>query len=798
MDRFIFLGMVHTGLKLSRLYVRIIGCVQGVGFRPQVYRLAVESGLVGFVRNCGSGVEIEVEGPVASLEQFLARVVHEHPANSAIYSLETRWLDPVGYTDFKIVASNAAVSSEIGLLPDLATCQACLSELFDPSDRRYRYPFINCTHCGPRYSIIERLPYDRINTSMNRFAMCENCEVEYRNSADRRFHAEPIACPKCGPQVTLVDAEGMELAKGEQAIKKTCELLKQGKILAVKGLGGFHLMVKAGQDEPVRLLRIRKRRELKPFAVMFPNLESIRAVCEIGEAEERSLTSVSAPIVLVRRKPNPSIHISYEVAPGNPYLGVMLPYTPLHHLLLYEVGEPLVATSGNLSNEPICIDQLDAIERLRGVADAFLVHDRPIVRHVDDSVVQVINGREVILRRARGYAPLSVPVGIALDGTQVGILALGAHQKSAIAVSEGRRIYLGQHIGDLDTELSAQTFARVIEDLCDLYHLKPQLVVCDLHPGYYSTKYAEEYSRVKGARILRVQHHLAHVLGCVHENEAPLPVLGVAWDGTGYGTDGTVWGGEFLLVHPDWVVERVGTIKPFRLIGGEKAVKEPRRVAFALLCECFGSNSSIKMLCGNRFGGFTKQELELMDQLRRQGVNSPVCTSIGRLFDGVASILEVCHINAYEGQAAMQLEFCADWNSSMAPYEFEMLPHDNVGKLVDTDGRLIPRDATRVWEIDWRPLIQQIISEYEMGVSVSKISFRFHVTLVEMIRKMAKLVGVNRVALAGGCFQNRLLIALALKTLEAEGISVYHSQRVPPNDGGIAFGQIVAVLHSLR
>jgi hydrogenase maturation protein HypF len=512
------------------------GAVQGVGFRPFVYRLATELGLQGWVINSAQGVFIEVEGAPETLSDFARRLREEKPARAIIQSCGSSQLDAVGYTRFEIRESTDKGGKGALILPDIATCHDCLREIFDPDDRRFRYPFTNCTNCGPRFSIIEALPYDRANTAMKKFALCDDCAREYRNPADRRFHAEPIACRRCGPQLQLWDSSGKILAETDAALRRSADEIRAGKIVALKGLGGFQLLVAAGNEEAVKHLRTRKHREEKPFAVMFPSLKGVRDCCDVSELEESLLLSPESPIVLLRRSAisnQPS-----AIAPRNPNLGVMLPYTPLHHLLLRELNFPVVATSGNLSDEPICVDETEALERLRAVADFFLVHDRPIVRHVDDSILRVIAGREMLLRRARGYAPLP----IILSHSTKSVLAVGAHLKNSVALSLGQNVFVSQHIGDLATKQSHDAFARSVADLPRLYDAKPEIIAHDLHPDFLSTKHAQS---LPGPKV-GVQHHWAHIASCMAENEIEPPLLGVAWDGTGYGADRTIWGGEFF------------------------------------------------------------------------------------------------------------------------------------------------------------------------------------------------------------------------------------------------------------
>ena len=754
---------------VKRLRVAIQGTVQGVGFRPFVYRLATEMGLPGWVNNTAQGVFIEVEGTEAALQTFVRRISAEKPAISSIHSLESSFLDPVGFTEFGIRHSESTGATTAFVLPDIAICPDCLRETLDPSNRRHRYPFTNCTNCGPRYSIIEGLPYDRPATTMRAFKMCPACQREYDDPMDRRFHAQPNACPVCGPHVELWAPDGAVLAAHDEALKAAGEAIRAGKIVAVKGIGGFQLMVDARNEAAVASLRQRKRREEKPFALMYPSLETARADCEVSEIEEGLLTSPASPIVLLRRRDVGAVAPS--VAPGNPHLGVMIPYTPLHHLLLAEVGGPVVATSGNLSDEPICIDEHEALARLAGIADVFLVHNRPIARHVDDSVARVVMGRELVMRRARGYAPL--PVHIAEDAPS--ILAVGAHLKNSVALAVGKAVFVSQHIGDLETEPAYEAFRRVTQDLQRLYDAKPTAVACDLHPDYLSTRYADQ----SGLPTVRVQHHLAHVLSCMAENELAAPALGVAWDGTGLGMDATVWGGEFLQVTDDEVA-RAAHFRPFRLIGGDKAVREPRRVGLAILVALFGEN-----LRGYEhlppIGAFTGTELGAMVSMLERGVNSPLTSSVGRLFDGAAALMGLRQMVRFEGQAAMELEFALEGVHTDAAYRFEPLELPGVGL-----------------QLDWGPVVRAIVSDLMGGTPVGEMSARFHNGLVEAIVDVALITGASNVVLSGGCFQNKYLTERAVTRLRQEGFRPYWHQRVPPNDGGIALGQIAAAAHERK
>ncbi|WP_017715394.1 carbamoyltransferase HypF [Kamptonema formosum] len=808
-------GSAGTPSPKSRLSLTVRGAVQGVGFRPFIYRLAAELQLTGWVNNSAQGVFIEVEGTAQQLQTFLHRLEPEKPPRSSIGSLEYSWLEPAGYTTFEIRPSAAGEKTAV-VLPDISTCSDCLREILDPTNRRYRYPFTNCTNCGPRYSIIEALPYDRCNTTMKRFQMCEQCRSEYENPLDRRFHAQPNACPTCGPHLELWDSTGTVLATGNRALLSTVEAICQGKIVAVKGLGGFHLMVLASSGEAVRKLRRCKRREEKPFALMSPSVEWVRAHCEVSPAQERLLRSPEAPIVLLRRRGDcepilsqerqENTGVAPEVAPGNPYLGVMLGYAPLHHLLLAELGVPVVCTSGNVSDEPICIDQREAIVRLAGIAELFLVHNRPIVRPVDDSVVRVVAGREMVVRRARGYAPLPVqiapqskiepaPEPSLKKGRECPskILAVGAHLKNTIAIATGSQVFVSQHIGDLETPQAFEAFERAIESFKQLYEFEPEAVACDAHPDYRSAQFAQNL----GLPVVPVQHHFAHALACMAENQLlGEPVLAVAWDGTGYGLDGTIWGGEFLLVRPDsW--QRIAHLSTFRLAGGDRAVKEPRRVALGLLYELFGDelfgepplpNSQISALLHD----FFPAELKLLQTVFKRQINAPVTSSAGRLFDGVARIAGLRKICTFEGQAAMELEFALHGIKTDENYPIELVKSSRESISQSPNPPIPAPPIANPIVVNWKPMLLGVLEDVAAEVPVGKISAKFHNTLVEAIVAIAKRVGENRVALTGGCFQNQYLTERAVLRLSSEGFRPYWHQRIPPNDGGIALGQIVA------
>jgi hydrogenase maturation protein HypF len=800
----------QSATSSSRLKIALRGAVQGVGFRPFVFRLAEELKLTGWVNNSPQGVFIEVEGSRGALEKFLFRLPAEKPARSFIQSLESSWLDAVGYRQFEIRTSENSGSKSALVLPDIATCPDCRREIFDPANRRHHYPFTNCTNCGPRFSIIEALPYDRANTSMKQFTMCPACQAEYDDPRDRRFHAQPNACPVCGPRLEFWSATGEIIFGGDEALLAAAQAVRQGQIIVVKGIGGFHLLADARNKTAVQRLRERKHREEKSFALMFPTLASIQAVCEVSPLEERLLRSPEAPIVLLRCRPSSIVHspssLSRNVAPGNPNLGVMLPSNPLHHLLMAELGFPVIATSGNLSDEPICTDEHEALKCLAGIADVFLVHNRPIVRHMDDSIVRVILGREMVLRRARGFAPLPVRLeSKAQSPNSKVVLAVGAHLKNSVALAVGENVFISQHIGDLETEEAHQAFRRVAADLPKLYDTEPEIIAADLHPDYLSTKFAQEMccqrlagssivgaaGKVPTARFIAVQHHVAHVLSCMAENEVPLPALGVAWDGTGYGTDGTIWGGEFFLVT-ETGVERVAHLRPFRLPGGDAAVREPRRVALGLLFEVYGEGvfqrKDLPVL-----SAFSASELATLQTMLKRGLNSPLTTSIGRLFDGVASLVGLRQQMRFEGHAAMELEFALAGIETDEAYELRITAREDARP---TELSCVTRHASL--RLDWSPMVEAILSDVQNGVATGIISAKFHNALAVAVVAVAKRIGEKRVAISGGCFQNRYLTERIVTRLREEKFSPYWHQRVPTNDGGIALGQVMAATREQR
>ncbi|MBN1367009.1 MAG: carbamoyltransferase HypF [Dehalococcoidales bacterium] len=755
-------------MKASRITVN--GIVQGVGFRPFVYRLAGEYGLKGWVRNTSGSVEIEVEGNEISLRDFITELKKAAPPASRIEKVRAVACQPHGYVSFDIKESETETGQYQPVSPDIATCEDCRKEIFTPTDRRYRYSFTNCTNCGPRFTIIEDIPYDRPKTTMRKFKMCPQCQKEYDNPADRRFHAQPNACPVCGPRLELVDNRGKPV-KCNDVIKKAAILLKNGEVLAVRGLGGFQLACDATNEKAVDLLRKRKHRPAKPFAVMAANPDEVEKYCKVSLAEAELLASPEAPIVLLKWR-QPSV-ICPSVAPGNKYLGVMLPYTPLHHLLLAEVGLPLIMTSGNLSEEPIAKENDEAIRRLHGIADYFILHNRDIYARYDDSVARVENGTPQIIRRARGYAPH--PVMLLNKSKQ--ILACGAEEKNTFCLTRERHAFLSQHIGDLENEETLAHYENTVELYKKLFRIQPQIIAYDMHPEYLATKYALETGAKQNLKMVPVQHHHAHIVSCMVENGVKGPVLGVAFDGTGYGTDGNIWGGEFLLADNQGF-QRLGHLENVPLPGGAVAIKKPYRMALSYIYTLLGKRYSLEGLPLTRFVA----EYEIIKKQVEKKINTPLTSSAGRLFDAVAALLNIRMEIDYEAQAAIELEMAAtDDIFESGSYPFTIA-------------------CNRVKIVKPGELIEAVMNDIKDGIPVPVISLKFHNTVAEIILQMSLLLkkdtGLNQIALSGGVFQNRLLHRLTLSALQKEGFKVFTHHLVPCNDGGISLGQAVIAQNS--
>ncbi|MEM8587889.1 MAG: carbamoyltransferase HypF [Pseudomonadota bacterium] len=751
---------------VARRRLDIEGVVQGVGFRPFVYNLARRHGLTGWTANAGDGLSIEVEGDDVSISDFAANLLRSAPPLARIDTVRQSDLAAKGDATFVIAESRSTGSAPMIVPPDVGTCDNCLAEVRDPANRRYRYPFTNCTDCGPRFSIIRALPYDRANTTMAGFAMCPDCAAEYADPSDRRYHAQPNACRVCGPTLAFLDSNGRSIATGDEALTRAIWSLRGGKIVAVKGLGGFHLMVDARDAGAVARLRARKNRPAKPLALMLPSVEAAEDLCIVSADERTALTSAARPIVLLRRRRNARDgQPCAAVAPDQPGLGIMLPATPLHHLLMDALDFPIVATSGNRSGEPMAIDRDQAIGRLTGIADCYLDHDRPIARPIDDSVVREIAGGITQIRRARGYAPL--PLRLARELPEV--LALGGQMKAAPAAIRGDRLIVWPHIGDLDHPEARAAYEDGLSAFRTAYALDPKRIACDPHPDYHTSTVAA----ANGEPVASVQHHVAHVAACLAENREMGPALGVAWDGTGWGEDGTVWGGEFFHVV-DGAMTRAAHLLPFPLPGGEAAVREPRRCAIGLLRTILGK------LWVERddlapIASLSRPERDLLDRMMARDLNSPLTSSMGRLFDGVASLLGLKQRCSFEGEAAMALEAALGENLAAAADAYA-LPCQ-------------PDEASMI--LDWRPLIADVLVDLSDFVPTSVIAARFHRALAEAVVAVAKQVGEPKVALSGGCFQNRALTELTVIQLRAAGFTPLLHRALPPNDGGLAAGQAV-------
>ena len=742
--------------RVERRKIVVEGIVQGVGFRPFVYQQAVRLGLAGTVCNDTRGVTIEIEGEIAALEAFVAVLHLEKPPLAVIQEIIAENIPVRGTTGFAIISSSCDAARRVQVSPDTHVCDECLRELFDPADRRYRYPFINCTNCGPRYTIVTGIPYDRPLTTMADFPLCAACREEYEDPASRRFHAQPNACPACGPSLSLIDRAGVAVSAGE-ALSEAVRRLKAGEIIAIKGLGGYHLAVDASQEAAVLELRRRKQRDEKPFALMARDMDAVHAFAVVGGDEARLLAGVEKPIVLLPKRAGHGLAAS--IAPANRCFGVMLPYTPLHHLLLAEGFAALVMTSANLSDEPIAFEDDEARCRLYEIADAFLAHDRRIHSRTDDSIARVMAGRPLLLRRSRGF----VPRALALSTDLPSVLAVGAELKNTVCLTRGDRAFLSQHIGDLKNLEVLDSFKQAIDSLQTLLQVVPERIAHDLHPDYYSTHYALEES---GLPCVAVQHHHAHL------------AIGVIFDGIGYGEDGHAWGGEFLVgdLHS---YERAGHFKYQPMPGGDLATREPWRMALSYLLTGWGEvPKDSKALAGVPPAAWT-----LVAQAMTRGINAPLTSSCGRLFDAVAALLGLRHKVSFEGQAAMQLEMVAD------PQQDQPYPY----VLEDAAGRLV---------FDPHPMLAAILRDVDTRTSDTVIAGRFHVTLAAMITEVSDELrhrtGLDRVVLSGGVFQNALLTELAVPRLARAGFTVLTHSLVPPNDGGLSLGQAVVAAGSRR
>jgi hydrogenase maturation protein HypF len=778
----------RQSIKLARISVR--GIVQGVGFRPFVYGLAVEHSLKGWVYNTSEDVKIEVEGETKALGQFELELQTKAPPLAHIENITIEYYPPRGYKNFEIRHSQALPGKYQLISPDIATCQPCLSELLNPEDRRYRYPFTNCTNCGPRFTIIEDMPYDRSKTTMRRFQMCPRCQAEYDNPLDRRFHAQPNACPECGPQVELVDNQGnpvTPILSGSNPVAAASQFLKEGKIVAIKGLGGFLLACDATNDTAVKTLRQRKKRSSKPFAIMVTNVDEAKRHCYVSPKEENLLTSPQSPIVLMRWREGSSV--SREVAPNLRFLGVMLPYTPLHHMLLRDTGLPLVMTSGNLSEEPIARDNDEALRRLSGIADYFLIHNRDIYSRYDDSVAILERDTSQLIRRARSYAPH--PIHLSFGARQV--LGCGAEEKNTFCLTKDNYAFLSQHIGDMENMETLEHFDSTISLYKRLFHIEPEIVAHDLHPDYLATKYAQELGE-PGIKLIPVQHHHAHIASCMADNGLEDPVIGVAFDGTGMGADGNIWGGEFMAAdYRDY--KRVGHLEYLPLPGGDAAIKRPCRTAIGYILTLLGENALNTVIASEAkqsrlasIGQVSEVEIEVTKRQIERKINSPLTSSMGRLFDAISALLGIRGEIDYEAQAAVELE--------MAAHSFVIargLDEAIAGNNERYPYRIVAAEGIRI--VHLKDLLSAVIEDLRQGISKGRISVRFHNTVAQMVNEMCHLIadesGVRQVALSGGVFQNRLLLRKTVSLLESSGFRVFTHRQVPCNDGGISLGQAV-------
>ncbi|MGC1462083.1 MAG: carbamoyltransferase HypF [Terracidiphilus sp.] len=762
----------------ERYAVAVRGVVQGVGFRPFVYRLASEEQLAGYIGNDTDGVTIEVEGSSASLESFLARLRSETPPLARIDSIAVRDIAPIGETGFRIVASEVLGRVSTGIPADAATCPDCLRELLAPDDRRYRYPFLNCTNCGPRYTITRRIPYDRPQTSMALFKMCPACQAEYDDPANRRFHAQPNACWDCGPQLSLVTADGAPIPAADP-VAETIARLVSGQILAIKGIGGFHLAVDATNESAVMRLRQRKHRYGKPLAVMVRDLSAARILCDITEAEEKLLTIPARPIVLVRKRDNNPI--APTVAPGIPWLGLFLPYAPLHHLLFADPRiHALVMTSANLSEEPIAIDNDEARSRLAAIADAFLFHDREILQRCDDSVTAVVDNAPQLIRRARGFVPLAIPLPLEAPP----LLAVGGHLKNAFVLARGRFAYQSQHLGDLENLTGLNFFRESLDHLMCTFEIEPETVVHDMHPGYLSTEWAKQWASERNLPLIAVQHHHAHIAACMAEHALDSETIGLSLDGTGYGRDGRIWGGEVLISRLD-SFERFAHLDYVPMPGGEAAIREPWRMALGhLLAAGFSQNEARELV------GATEQETRVMTRMIERRINAPLTSSLGRLFDAVASVVLNRRIVDYDAQAAIELEGIAvDEPDRFCPVNY--IPEFFSPGTEDSTPTL------RLAQL-WRA----IVDDLRRGLPKQEIAARFHSGVAQGFIGAAanarEKTGIAQVALSGGCMHNRRLARLLRTGLEEEGFQVLQHRQVSPGDGGLSYGQAAVAAAILR
>jgi hydrogenase maturation protein HypF len=767
--------------KSTRLHLTIFGIVQGVGFRPFIYNLALTHKLVGFVRNNGGWVEVEIEGYPENIRQFVEKLKNSAPPLASIMQIDSKYVALKAEEKFEIISSCEDSAKKVFISPDIATCEECLAELLNPKDRRYRYPFINCTNCGPRFTIIKSLPYDRHTTTMLPFTMCVACQKEYDNPGSRRFHAQANACAECGPSIVFSSAN--HNLSGESAIKFALAELRDGKVLAIKGLGGFHLVCDANNPDAIRKLRQRKKRICKPFALMFANISMVFSHCKVSSGEKAELLSPSSPIVLLDKLPESSL--PEEINPGTNRLGVMLPYTPLHYLITHDYGYPLIFTSANLSDEPISIDNDEAKLRLADIADGFLEHNRVIYSRYEDSVVQFFTSKRMFIRRSRGYAP--APIKLPFNSTYT-ILASGGHLKNTFCFIRDNQAFVSQHIGDLGSLEAEEHFLHTIKTYKTLFDLQPDVIACDLHPDYVSTTIAPSLGNSQ-IPIIAVQHHHAHIASCMVENNLTKQVIGVAFDGLGYGDDGTLWGGEFFLADLK-TYKRKAYFEPFPMPGGALTIKEPWRMALSYVLSSPQSSR-------NCFDGFVQTIIErygvLAFEITKKQIdnklNSPLTSSCGRLFDAMSALLDICQKSNYEGQAAIELEAIASQAKEIKCsrdyiYDYEVI-NNEISYVVQ---------PSQIFLLAYRDLIQ--------GLPLTEIAVKFHCTIAYIILDICSILrnktGLNTVCFSGGVFQNRLLYSLVNKLLTEAEFEIYFPVNLPANDGGLSLGQAVVALANVQ
>ncbi|MDI6784278.1 MAG: carbamoyltransferase HypF [bacterium] len=772
-------------IKRSRIILQ--GVVQGVGYRPFIHRLAIKFGLTGWVMNTTQGLVIEAEGSPVQLDQFLHQATTTHPPLAHLERFSIIDIPPVGETGFVVHPSERALEKAVHIPADICVCDNCVSEMLDSNNRRYRYPFINCVNCGARFTIIRDIPYDRKQTTMQKFKMCPTCDAEYHTISHRRYHTQPNCCPVCGPQFELLDGKGKKIASPDP-ISDAVQRLQQGEIIAIKGIGGFHLVCDAGNASVVRRLRERKQRVAKPFAIMSGTIEAIRRYCEVSTEEEKLLLIPQRPIVLLRKKTDIKV-ISEAVAPNNKYLGVILPYAPLHHLLFQSlprfIGETqftaLVMTSGNISEEPIVINNAVAKQTFLKMADSYLIHNRDIYNRCDDSIAMVVNKKPVRLRRARGYAPLpmKLPQSPRLRQDFVGqvpeILGCGGELKNTFCLTKGKFAFVSQYIGDLKTAETYSFYQETITRFEKLFRIQPEIIAFDLHPNYLSTQYALEKIMAGDKRIqgIQIQHHHAHIASCLAENGVAEKGIGIAFDGTGYGTDGNIWGCEFLIAD-EQSFDRVGHLDYVPLPGGDIAAEENWRMAVSYLYAIYREEMTKLPLA--LFKAIDEDKIRIILRMIEKKINAPLTSSAGRLFDAVSALLGICLQSSYEAQAAIELEMTVD-ESVTGQYGYTIL--ENEGELI----------------IDCRPTIEEIVAEITKKINKASIAAKFHNTVVafslDLCQRIRKETGLNSVALSGGTFQNRIILSRLTSKLKESGFKVYTHHQVPPNDAGISFGQVI-------